>query len=82
MELNLLKEIMPYVYIFTDRFLELINSFLMEELSKISKLDGFNMIYNGMICVLREGYMNGKILSFPDSKSKFYKIVESEDEVY
>ncbi|MEG1311402.1 MAG: hypothetical protein RSD47_05265 [Romboutsia sp.] len=85
-ELRFLKETMPETYVLTDRFLELINShksissFLLEELSAISKLDDFNMIYNGMICVLREGDMNGKILSFPDSKSKFYKIVESEDE--
>ena len=85
-ELRFLKEIMPNVYVFTDRFLELINShksissFLIEELSEISKLGDFNMIYNGMICVLREGDVNGKILSFPDSKSKFYKLVESEDE--
>ena len=37
----------------------------------------FNMIYNGMICVLREWDINGKILNFPDSKSKFYKIVDN-----
>lgn len=85
-ELVFLKEVMPDVYVFTDRFLELINShksinlFLMEELSSISKLEDFNMIYNGMICVLREWDINGKILNFPDSKSKFYKIVEFENE--
>ena len=85
-ELMFLKEVMPDVYVFTDRFLELINShksinsFLVEELSKISKLEDFNMIYNGIICVLREWDINGKILNFPDSKSKFYKIVESENE--
>lgn len=71
-------------YTFTEKFINLVNSeetistHLLREIENIKSIDDINMIYNGIICVLREGYLNGKILNFPDSKDKFHRNVESE----
>lgn len=72
-------------YTFADKFINLVNSeetistHLLREIENIKSIDDINMIYNGIICALREGYLNGKILNFPDSKDKFHRNVESED---
>ncbi|MEG1311403.1 MAG: AAA family ATPase [Romboutsia sp.] len=84
-ELRLLIDNGADEYTFTDEFINLVNfeetviGYLLKEIENIKSIDDINMIYNGIICVLREGYLNGKILNFPDSKDKFHRNVRSED---
>lgn len=84
-ELNFLVENGEDDYSFTYEFLNLVKSkenvseYLFKKIEDIKSIKDINMIYNGIICVLREGYLNGNILNFPDSKEKFFKNVESKD---
>ncbi|MGL5755386.1 MAG: McrB family protein, partial [Paraclostridium sp.] len=84
-ELKLIQVKNDNTYIFTDEFKELensvesIRSYLIEGIKMVSSLEDMNMIYNAILCILREGYLNGKILGFPDSKEKFFKAATSEE---
>ena len=49
--------------------------FLMERLDGISSMKNMTMYYNSIISALREGYIYGDIMDFPDSKEKFKKAV-------
>ena len=54
---------------------EVFEDFLMEKMENIYSMDDMTMLYNSIICALREGYLYGKILVFPDSFAKFAKAV-------
>ena len=68
-------------YLFTRKFTSFVNSnigtkkYLYELLLNCNSFDDFNMLFNGIICALREGYINGCIISFPDSNEEFHSIV-------
>lgn len=84
-ELKLIELKNDNTYIFTDEFKNLDNtnesicSYLIEGIKSVSSLSDLNMIYNAILCILREGYLNGKILGFPDSKEKFFNAVPSQE---
>lgn len=54
--------------------------FLIEKLEKVSSMETMTMVYNSVICALREGYLYNKILVFPDSYEKFAKSVTNKDD--
>lgn len=54
--------------------------FLIERLDNISSMKDMTMYYNSIISALREGYLYGNIMDFPDSKDKFKKAVTNPDD--
>lgn len=50
-------------------------TFLIENLENIHSMNEMTMVYNSIICTLREGYLYNKILVFPDSYDKFAKAI-------
>lgn len=54
---------------------EAFEPFLMEKMENIHSMNDMTMLYNSILCALREGYLYGKILVFPDSFEKFAKAV-------
>jgi len=46
---------------------------LIERMKKIFSISDMTMLYNSIICTLREGYLNGKIVLYPDSCKKFHQ---------
>lgn len=86
LEFGFLHEIDNENYEFTTNFIKFINSeakieeYFENELQEISSLSNINMIYNSILCVLREGYIYDEILVFPDSKGEFHNTIKSKDE--
>lgn len=80
-EFGFLDVVGEFNYQLTNRFIEfvesngLIGEYILEKLYEIHKLQDFTMYFNTIICTLREGALNGKIMSFPDSDEKFKNIV-------
>lgn len=64
-------------YHFTKNFINLANSttsspkYFLEKLKNCKKLSDFCMIYNTVICTLREGYLTSRIISFSESYEGF-----------
>lgn len=54
---------------------ETFNTYLMNKLKEIHSMNEMSMVYNSIICALREGYLYGKILVFPDGANKFKQAV-------
>ena len=52
-----------------------IEEYLENLLLNISSLDSISMLLNSIICTLREGYLEEKILEFPESASSFKESV-------
>ena len=73
-------------YTFTSTFDDYVASgedfegFLIEKLQNIHSMDEMTMYYNSIISALREGYLYGNIMDFPDSKEKFKKAVTNESD--
>lgn len=84
-ELKFLKEKEKNNYFITEIFKNLlekkmvVETYILEELEHIYNLDDFTMLNNLIICILREGYLNGYIISFPDSEVKFKDFVKTKD---
>ncbi|MGL4652447.1 AAA family ATPase [Cetobacterium sp.] len=73
-------------YTVSERFIKFKNSnqteeeYIYDQLIKITKLEDFNMIYNSIICALREIYKFGRLINYPDSFEKFKNILNNKDE--
>ena len=71
-------------YAFTQDFVRLVNNGLgagelvLNKLYSISSINDMSMYLNSLICTLREGYLRGKIYTFPDSNEQFIKCVPDE----
>lgn len=61
---------------------EKFETFLIEKLENVTSMNNMTMVYNSIICALREGYQYNKILVFPDSYEKFAKSVTNPDDRY
>ena len=76
-EFEFLIQTGPTSFSFTFSFLKFLDSgisgeqFVLNGLKNCKSITDFNMVYNTMICALREGYLNEKIIDFPDSEEKF-----------
>lgn len=83
-ELKFLESNEGNSYKFTNKFIQLydsgndICSYLIDDIKNVSGLDNINMVYNGILCTLREGYLNKKIMVFPYSIDKFNTVVPLE----
>ena len=51
------------------------DDFLLEKMENIYSMNEMTMLYNSIICALREGYLYNKILVFPDSYEKFARAI-------
>lgn len=51
------------------------DDFLIEKMKNIHSMNEMTMLYNSIICALREGYLYNKILVFPDSYEKFARAI-------
>lgn len=64
-------------YEFTDKYKNFVKEnisageFILNELYAITSISDINMYLNTILCTLREGYLNGEIIEFPDSIEKF-----------
>ena len=64
-------------YVFTKSFIELANStkssasFFLDKLKSCKKLSDFCMVFNTVICALREGYLTSRIISFAEGVNEF-----------
>ncbi len=76
------KEIFTFTSTFDDYVVsgENFEEFLIEKLEGIYSMNGMTMYYNSIISALREGYLYGNIMDFPDSKEKFKKAVTNESD--
>lgn len=85
-EFDFLKELSTREYETTEKFDEYVfgpdsfNSYLMNKLKEIHSMNEMSMVYNSIICTLREGYLYGKILVFPDGANKFKQAVTNKDD--
>lgn len=73
-------------YKFTKEFIQFIygnislEDYIINKLESISCLDDINMFQNYILATLREGLLNGYIVSYPDSYSDFESTVPSKEE--
>lgn len=73
-------------YEFTKQFDDFVvaggnfQNFLTEKLNGIKSMEQMTMYYNSIISALREGYIYGQILDFPDSKTKFKEAITNADD--
>lgn len=80
-EFKFILDIGEYKYKFTEEFIEYISKqvaaqkYFEDNLLAVNSLETMNMIYNSIICSLREGYLYGEILLFPESNDNFQKAV-------
>lgn len=85
-EFNFLKEDGEKEYITTPEFDYYVTSeiefdtFLIEKMENIHSINEMTMLYNSIICTLREGYLYNKILVFPDSYEKFARAITNESD--
>lgn len=56
------------------------HNFLIEKLNGIHSMNEMTMYYNSIISALREGYLYGQIMDFPDSKAKFKQAVTNPED--
>ena len=84
-EFGFLRDIGVSEYSFTDRWDRYVaddvdsKEYFLQRFLEIKQLSDFNMIYNTLLCALREGYTNGYILSFPESKDEFHRLVPNKE---
>lgn len=85
-EFDFLKEDDHQEYSTTQAFDQYVTSgitfsqFLMSKLKNIHSMNEMTMLYNSIVCTLREGYLYGKILVFPDSYKKFAQAITNESD--
>lgn len=73
-------------YFFTSDFYFLVNKnsaisikkYLLENLANLGNLSDFTMLYNLILCTLREASIHGKAYLFPDSFDKFHRIIPNQ----
>jgi len=73
-------------YFFTSDFYFLVSknsaisikNYILENLSSLSNLSDFTMLYNLILCTLREANIHGKAYLFPDSFDKFCKLIPNQ----
>ncbi|WP_300347704.1 AAA family ATPase [Clostridium sp.] len=84
-ELAFIEENEKDNYEFSEKFFEFLNEdisiekYFERKLLSISSIEDMDMILNSILCTLREGYINGKIIVFRDSNDKFKIDVTEKD---
>jgi len=85
-ELGLLIIICKNSYVLTEEFVNLANSnmlsknYFLDFIRKCDNISNYCMLFNTLICTLREGYLTGNIISFPESIDDFRRAVPNIDD--
>lgn len=84
-EYGLLQNIDQNNFKFTEEFFSFVekgisgNDFVWSSLQKVKNLQTINMVNNTVICALREGYIYGRIIAFPESVEEFKQVVPEQE---